>query len=181
MITRRKFIKFMIVFINSLMIPMISRAVEEKGSGKIDISKFNIFVPSWLLDKNRKQKDRTKALSVQKNKTTDKLIIIFSGNKKLSLNHNTSVDSLIKNNKNKATRESMLLKRTIAYALAAIYNQNKNKSKIFIKKDFESFQTEEVIMFITLGALYNLIIDFDKSKAVSSIKWDHKSHIFKVK
>ena len=181
MITRRTFIKSTIVLLNSMIIPMISRADIGKGFGKIDISKFNIFVPLWLFDKNNKKNDKAKALSVQKNKTKDKLIIIFSGNKKLSLNHNTSVDSLFKYNRNKATRESMLLKRTIAYSLDAVYNRNRNKRKTSLQKVFESFQTEEIIDFITIGSLYELIIDLDNSKTISSVKWEENSRLFKVK
>ncbi|MCP4269693.1 MAG: hypothetical protein GY777_29665 [Candidatus Brocadiaceae bacterium] len=181
MVTRRQFLKFMIIATNGMMLSMCSRSKTEDNSGKIDISLFDISIPLWLFDKNNKQKDRIKALSIQKNKINDKLIIIFSGNKNLNLNPKTSVNWLIKNNNNQATRKSILLKRITAYSLDAISNKIKKKSKVSLKHNFENFQAEEIINFITVDSLYKLLIDLKNIKRISSIKWDNKLLVFKVK
>jgi hypothetical protein len=165
---------------NGILIPRLPKAKAGENAGRIDISSFNISVPLWLFDKSSKQAGRIKALSAQKTKTADKLIVHFAGGKKLHLNPKTSVAWLIKKNNNRATRESMLLKRIIAYSMNALYHETTNKSTLALKRRFEYFQAEEIIAFITIDALYDLIADIREYKEISSIQWNPKSLSFEV-
>ena len=180
MITRRKFMQFMVIASNGVLFSFVSKTYAKNNVGIIDISMFDIHVPLWLFDKSTKQKDRVKALNIQPNKNDGKLTLKFSGNKILHLNFNTSVAQLIKTNNNRPSRVSMLLKRTIAFSLDAIYNQVKKKGKYSLKQSFDTFQKEETIGFVTIGSLYTLIVDLRNAKAVTSIKWDSNLLIFKV-
>lgn len=163
-----------------MLLPRLPKAKAEDYSGRIDIASFDISVPLWLFDKNSKQAERIKALSAQKNKKTDKIIIYFNGDQKLHLNPRTSVDWLVKKNNNRATRKSMLLKRIIAYSINALYHEIANKGQLSLKRRFEHFQAEETITFITIDSLYNLITDVRKHKKISSIKWNTITLAFKV-
>lgn len=180
MITRRQFIKFLIIVTNAILMGRVPKAKAGDNSGNIDISPFDISVPLWLLHKSSKQAGRIKALSTHENRKTGKFIIVFSGNIKLYLDRKTSVDWLIKKNNNRATRESMLLKRIIAYSIDALYREIANKCKWSLKRRFEHFQAEETIIFITIDSLYSLIADVRRYKKISSIKWNRRSLSFSV-
>ena len=180
MITRRQFIKFIFITTNGMLLQRLPKAKAEDYSGRIDIASFDISVPLWLFDKSSKQAGRIKALSAQKEKKTDEIIVYFNGDQKLHLNRRASVDWLIKKNNNRATRESMLLKRIIAYAMDALYHEIANKGQPSLKRRFEHFQAEETITFITIDSLYNLITDVRKHEKISSIKWHAVSLSFKV-
>lgn len=184
MITRRELLKFIAIAGGVFTALRFSKAGAAEHPFIIDISEFNIFIPQWLLDKNKEPKNMVRAMSIQKDKASNKLIITFSDGMELRLDPETSVNRQIKKTNNRVTRRSMLLKRIISYSLDAAYRSIANKrakdSAWLLKKQFENYQAEEILEFVTIRSMYKLLIDLKTAPKVSGVKWVPGSLSFAV-
>jgi len=178
-ITRRNFLQIMIIA------PVVGIAVS-RASNKIplNISSLNISVPVWLFDEKSNDRGKIQALTAEEKKETKEIIIFFTGNRQLTLNPDTSVQWLIRRNENRPTRESMLLKRIFSFCLDAIFasiadkrNPEKGGS---LKAEFDELQSEKKLEEITVGAMYDLLLNINNLPVISTISWDENNRCFIV-
>lgn len=170
-ITRRHFLKIL------ALVPVIGITVVHAGNkGRLTVSSLNIAVPAWLFDEKSKEKAKIQALAIEENKDTKEIVILFEGNRQLTLNPDTSVQWLIQTNTGRPTRESMLLKRIISYSLDAIFSSLADKRHpemgASLREEFEALQAEEVIEVVTVGAMYDLLSKLNNGPVISSVSWD---------
>lgn len=155
-----------------------------KSSVPLNISSLNITAPAWMFDEKSKSIERIRAISVLKNTSSQEIVVEFEANKRLVLPENISVQLLVKRNSNRPTRKSMLLKRTISYFFDSVFTSIAGKRQPDkghnLSSQFEKFQAEEIVNVITIGAMYDLLLQLERASVISSVVWDLKTGKFKV-
>jgi hypothetical protein len=175
---KRDFLKLL------LAVPMVfMNTSHARNKDRLDISSLKLFVPAWLIDKNNSKRAKTQALSIKE--AAKSIVILFDGDKPLPLNPDTSVKSLMQKSNNRPTRQSMLLKRILAYGIDAIYYSLREKRHPQLgtpsKSSFDALQAEEVIDVVTIGAVYNLLTDLADRKVVTAITWHSNKQAFIIR
>jgi hypothetical protein len=161
--------------------------IKESHAGNKDslsISSLNITVPLWIFNEKSKEKRRIQALTIEK-KDTEEFVVLFKGNRRLTLNPDMSVQRLMQKNGNRATRESMLLKRILSYCLDAAFSNfasKRNPEKgASLREEIYALQAKEVIEVITIGAMYDLLSKLNNISRISSVSWDKSKRKFIVR
>jgi hypothetical protein len=181
MLTRRQFI----IGVISGFVLYLTGCYRKKKTIEISISSLYVSVPVWLINKGSRSLNQIKALSVRLDKENDDIIVKFLGDRQSRWSAMTSALTVQKENANRATRTSMLLKRVISYTLDGIYKDLKQKNKIKPEsavnaEQFSTFQAEEILDVVSISAIYNLLRDLEYLSVVKTIRWDPKSKLFKV-
>lgn len=182
MLTRRQFI----IGVASGFVLYITGCNRKKNVTEKSVSSLKVTVPVWLINKNSRSLNQIKVLSIRREKENNHVIVKFRGEGELSWSAKTSALAVLKENANKATRLYILLKRIISYTLDAIYKDLKKKKKIDPDSDlnaetFLTFQTEEILDVVPIGAIYKLLRDLEEFSIVKTIRWDPISSLFRVK
>lgn len=179
-VTRRDYLKTLLV---AFVIGIKTSYAGDKG--RLSISSLNITLPVWLFDEKSKEKGRVQVLAIEENKETKKIVVLFEGNRRLTLNPDTSVQWLMQRNGNRSTRESMLLKRIISLCLDAFFSSVADKRHhergISLKEEFDALQAQEVIEVITIGAMKHLLWKLNNLPVISSVSWDNGNRWFIVR
>lgn len=147
-----------------------------KDNTALTVAALGVTVPRYLLLSKGKNRLATLWLSLQEDKVSRRVVTDFAGGQTRILETNTTVSSLMLVNKNRATRESMLLKRLLGYALEAIFRGIWGKRLLAestnIRRRFDVFQTEEVVDELCLEAVADLVNQLNRVAAVSAVIWN---------
>lgn len=147
----------------------------------VDLSKLNIYVPVFLF--GEKAKGNSKALSIKRTESS-KFVITFSGARQIRLMGATSVNSIVRYDKNRDSKRSMLLKRVFAFALQKVFLHVANKrhavNGVSLRRNFEALQREEIINVVTIESMFNVLSQLYSLSMVSGILWDTRQSKFIV-
>jgi hypothetical protein len=164
---RRNFLTLICCIPFAGVIEVVSSVLE-----KLDISHLKIHAPLWLFDE--KSTGKVKALSLMK---IDEQNYSFEYSEKgqVTMKGTTTVSFLENRNSNKPTKRSMLLKRTLSYALHELFREissKRHKEKGGnLKLEFDGLQKEETIRDITIKSVYRLLQELNTMNTISTITW----------
>jgi hypothetical protein len=169
-ITRRDFLTILITA------PVVGTTVGCSGDeDRLTVSSLDVTVPAWLFDEQGKNGTRAQLLAIEKSAGAKEIAFVFTGDRQLALNTDTSVRSLLQGNADRPIRKSMLLKRIVSYSLDAtlssIGGKRRPDKSTALREEFDALQAEEVIDVITVGALYDLLSQLDGLPTISSVSW----------
>lgn len=173
---RRNFLTFLCCIPLASVMEAVSSVLET-----LDISHLKIYVPLWLF--NEEARGKAKALSLIKIDEQD-YSFEYSGKRQITMKGTTSVSFIENRNSNKPTKHSMLLKRTLSYALHELYAETSSKRHKEkggnLKLEFDTLQKEETIRDITITSVYKLLQKLRAMNTISSITWSSSKKEFIV-
>ncbi len=153
------------------------------SNSRLSLSSFNITFPAWLFEEESKDTTGIQAVALEQDRHTDRVVVVFSGNRQVTFDAGSSVKSFMASKR--SLRETMLLKRIVSYGLDAFYSMiepiRHPESDTSIRASFDAFQSEETIDSITIGSMYSLLSTLSNVQTVSAISWESRTQRFEVR